>query len=141
VHFLELGVSVVICGRRENVLANTAAKLVGEIGGKVLFQGCYICDPENVEAPLDWLWHAGARRSWPATPPTVVDKETKAAAAAILERRIRLNPFCKVSCKWPKLGSDFRFKPLNTLDGMLYRDGLLSAQTKGQAKPHERQHG
>ncbi|WP_374380667.1 SDR family oxidoreductase [Dongia sp.] len=55
-HFLQLGAEIVICGRREQVLADTAAELMGETGGRVLFKTCDVRDAAQVEALLDWIW-------------------------------------------------------------------------------------
>ncbi len=57
--FLELGAAVVICGRREAVLAETAAALAEETGGEVAHRQCDIRDPAMVEDFLDWLWSDG----------------------------------------------------------------------------------
>ena len=53
---LELGAELVICGRREAVLAEAAAKLQAETGGKVEIHGCDIRDPEAVERMLEAIW-------------------------------------------------------------------------------------
>ena len=55
-HFLGLGAEIVICGRREAVLAETAAELAAETGGKVSFKTCDIRDAAQVEALCDWIW-------------------------------------------------------------------------------------
>lgn len=56
--FLELGAKVVICGRRENVLAETAKELAG-IGHPIETHGCDIRDAAAVEAMLDAIWTKG----------------------------------------------------------------------------------
>jgi len=53
---LELGAELVICGRREAVLAEAAATLQAETGGKVETHGCDIRDPEAVERMLEAIW-------------------------------------------------------------------------------------
>ncbi|GAB5467674.1 MAG: SDR family oxidoreductase [Rhodospirillales bacterium] len=58
--FLELGAKVVICGRREEVLAETCAALAEETGGEIVQRTCDIRDPDSVEAFLDWVWADGA---------------------------------------------------------------------------------
>jgi NAD(P)-dependent dehydrogenase (short-subunit alcohol dehydrogenase family) len=58
--FLELGAALFICGRREDVLAETARELSAETGGNVAFQACDIRDPEAVEAMVEAAWHDGA---------------------------------------------------------------------------------
>ncbi len=57
--YLELGARVAICGRREEVLAETAATLSQETGGEIAYHRCDIRDPEQVETFLDWLWSGG----------------------------------------------------------------------------------
>ena len=44
--FLELGASLVICGRRAEVLKESAARLMGETGGKVETHACDVRDAE-----------------------------------------------------------------------------------------------
>jgi NAD(P)-dependent dehydrogenase (short-subunit alcohol dehydrogenase family) len=55
-HFLTLGAEIVICGRREEVLAKTAAELMAETGGKVAFKPCDIRDAAQVDALCEWAW-------------------------------------------------------------------------------------
>ncbi len=55
-NFLSLGAEIVICGRRENVLADTAGALMQETGGKVAYKTCDIRDAAQVEALCDWAW-------------------------------------------------------------------------------------
>lgn len=55
-HFLTLGAEIVICGRREQVLQETAAELATETGGKIAFKPCDIRDAAQVEALCDWIW-------------------------------------------------------------------------------------
>lgn len=54
--FLELGAELVICGRRETVLKDAAAKLAAETAGKVEYHVCDIRDPTQVEALVDSIW-------------------------------------------------------------------------------------
>ncbi len=54
--FLELGAELVICGRREQVLAEAAAKLTAETGGRVETHGCDVRDAAAVEAMLEKIW-------------------------------------------------------------------------------------
>ncbi len=58
--YLELGARVAICGRREEVLAQTSEELAKETGGEILYHPCDIRDPDQVESLLDWLWSGGA---------------------------------------------------------------------------------
>ena len=55
-HFLLLGAEIVICGRRENVLQDTAGALMQETGGRVAFKSCDIRDSAQVDALCDWIW-------------------------------------------------------------------------------------
>jgi NAD(P)-dependent dehydrogenase (short-subunit alcohol dehydrogenase family) len=59
--FRGLGAEVVICGRREEVLAETCAELnaAGE-GPDVTWKGCDIRDPQSVEAMIESIWAEGA---------------------------------------------------------------------------------
>ena len=54
--FLELGAELVICGRRDAVLAEAAARLQAETGGRVEHHPCDIRDAEAVEAMIDRIW-------------------------------------------------------------------------------------
>ncbi|MGH6933561.1 MAG: SDR family oxidoreductase [Dongiaceae bacterium] len=54
--FLELGASLVICGRREGVLAEAAQQLAAETGGHVETHVCDIRDADAVDAMLDKIW-------------------------------------------------------------------------------------
>jgi NAD(P)-dependent dehydrogenase (short-subunit alcohol dehydrogenase family) len=54
--FLELGAELVICGRREAVLAEAAAKLAAETGGKVETHVCDVRSADAIEAMLDNIW-------------------------------------------------------------------------------------
>ncbi|MDY0883772.1 SDR family oxidoreductase [Dongia soli] len=54
--FLTLGAEIVICGRRENVLADTAEMLTKETGGRVSYKSCDVRDPAQVDALCDWIW-------------------------------------------------------------------------------------
>lgn len=55
-HFLDLGAEIVICGRREQVLADTATELMAATGGRVRFKSCDIRDAAQVDALCDWIW-------------------------------------------------------------------------------------
>ena len=57
--FLELGASLVICGRRAEVLKESAAKLAAETGGKVETHVCDVRDAEAVEKMVDAVWAEG----------------------------------------------------------------------------------
>ena len=56
--FLELGASLYICGRREDVLAE-AAKELSATGGKVKTFSCDVRDNARVEAMIDEIWKDG----------------------------------------------------------------------------------
>ena len=57
--FLELGAELVICGRREEVLAEAAKTLGEETGGKVETHGCDVRDADAVEAMIEAIWSNG----------------------------------------------------------------------------------
>jgi len=54
--FLSLGAEILICGRREAVLAETATQLMQETGGRVSFKTCDIRDAAQVETLFDWAF-------------------------------------------------------------------------------------
>lgn len=58
--FLELGASIAICGRREEVLKETAEEFAKDFGeGRAAWQPCDIRDPEAVEAMVAEFWKDG----------------------------------------------------------------------------------
>ena len=57
--FLELGASLVICGRRGAVLDEAAAELRAATGGGVATQVCDIRDPAAVDALIERAWAEG----------------------------------------------------------------------------------
>ncbi|HUO26591.1 MAG TPA: SDR family oxidoreductase [Candidatus Aquilonibacter sp.] len=54
--FLELGAEVYICGRREEVLKQTAAELSAATEGKIDILQCDVRKLEEVEAMTDFIW-------------------------------------------------------------------------------------
>jgi len=54
--FVELGAELIICGRRLELLEATAARMRGELGGKVAVIRCDIRDGANVDAMMDTIW-------------------------------------------------------------------------------------
>lgn len=56
---LELGGEVVICGRRETVLKDTAGALAAEVGGAITWKRLDIRDPEAVERTIEAVWREG----------------------------------------------------------------------------------
>jgi len=54
--FLSLGAEILICGRREAVLAETATQLMQETAGRVSFKTCDIRDAAQVETLFDWAF-------------------------------------------------------------------------------------
>jgi len=54
--YLELGANVVICGRREAVLKQTAEELAKETGGEIETVGCDVRVPDAVEAMMETIW-------------------------------------------------------------------------------------
>lgn len=57
--YLELGASVVICGRRTEVLDATATELRAATGGTIETQGCDIRDAEAVDRMISQVWASG----------------------------------------------------------------------------------
>jgi len=58
--FLELGATVYICGRREDVLQKTAAELSGATKGPIHALPCDVRNLEAVEGMIDAIWKDGA---------------------------------------------------------------------------------
>jgi NAD(P)-dependent dehydrogenase (short-subunit alcohol dehydrogenase family) len=54
--FLELGAALVICGRRGEVLKESAARLIAETGGTVETHVCDVRNAEVVEAMVEAIW-------------------------------------------------------------------------------------
>lgn len=57
--FLELGASLYICGRREQVLAEAAEELRSVTGGSVKTFSCDVRDHARVEAMIEQFWQDG----------------------------------------------------------------------------------
>src|SRR5271169_2420710 len=57
--FLELGAEVYICGRREEVLKQTAAALSTATGGRIHALPCDVRELDSVEAMIDAIWKDG----------------------------------------------------------------------------------
>ena len=57
--FVELGAELIICGRRLELLEATAAKIRGDLGGKVEAIRCDIRDGAAVDAMMDAIWRDG----------------------------------------------------------------------------------
>lgn len=57
--FLELGASLCICGRREQVLADAAAELQAATGGTVKTFPCDVRDAARVETMIETFWQSG----------------------------------------------------------------------------------
>ncbi len=56
---LLLGAQVYICGRRGNIVEQTATELMAQHGGKVAALVCDIRQPESIVAMLDQIWADG----------------------------------------------------------------------------------
>jgi NAD(P)-dependent dehydrogenase (short-subunit alcohol dehydrogenase family) len=56
---LELGAEVAICGRRKEVLDETAAELQEKTGGKVYTYQCDVRDSAAIESMIDSIWQSG----------------------------------------------------------------------------------
>lgn len=57
--FLELGAELVICGRRSELLEQTAVAFRDDPGGKISTFACDIRDPVAVDAMMDAVWRDG----------------------------------------------------------------------------------
>ena len=57
--FLQLGATVYICGRREEVLEQTAAELNAATNGPIHALPCDVRNRDAVEAMIDTIWQAG----------------------------------------------------------------------------------
>jgi len=57
--YAELGAEIVICGRREQILADTASAISTATGGTVTPIQCDIRNPDSVEAMMDKIWSTG----------------------------------------------------------------------------------
>jgi NAD(P)-dependent dehydrogenase (short-subunit alcohol dehydrogenase family) len=57
--YLELGAQVYICGRRKEVLDQTAKELMQLRGGSVKTHAIDIRDPEAVDKMIEWIWNDG----------------------------------------------------------------------------------
>lgn len=54
--FLELGAELVICGRRQSVLEETAREFQASFPGPVTWHGCDLRDPDQVESMIAKIW-------------------------------------------------------------------------------------
>jgi len=57
--YMELGAELVICGRRTEVLEETAEEFRGETGGTIHTYGCDVRDAGAVDAMFDAIWAEG----------------------------------------------------------------------------------
>jgi NAD(P)-dependent dehydrogenase (short-subunit alcohol dehydrogenase family) len=57
--FLELGATVYICGRREDVIQRTAAELAGATNGSISALPCDVRNLDAVETMIDSIWKDG----------------------------------------------------------------------------------
>jgi len=57
--FVELGAELIICGRRRELLEQTAAQLRGDLGGRVSVTQCDVRDAAAVAAMMDEIWQNG----------------------------------------------------------------------------------
>jgi NAD(P)-dependent dehydrogenase (short-subunit alcohol dehydrogenase family) len=79
--FLELGAELVICGRRRELLEQTAAAFRDDPGGKIGTFACDIRDPAAVDAMMDAIWRGGP-----------LDVLVNNAAATFVARTEHLSP-------------------------------------------------
>ena len=57
--YLELGAEIYICGRRKEVLDQTAKELMQMRGGSVKTRAIDIRDAESVDKMIEWIWNDG----------------------------------------------------------------------------------
>ena len=57
--YLELGAQVYICGRRKEILEQTASELMQQRGGSVKTRAIDIRDAEAVDGMIEWIWNDG----------------------------------------------------------------------------------
>lgn len=57
--FLDLGAGIYICGRRKEVLEQTAKELMEKRGGSVKTYAIDIRDPQAVDQMVEWIWNDG----------------------------------------------------------------------------------
>ena len=57
--YLELGAELVICGRRKEVLEETAAEFRKDTGGKVSVFSCDVRDADAIDAMMTEIWKTG----------------------------------------------------------------------------------
>lgn len=57
--FVELGATVYICGRRNEVLRQTCEELSGKTGGQITGLQCDVRDGDEVEQMMETIWSAG----------------------------------------------------------------------------------
>ena len=57
--FLELGATLIICGRRQNVLEETTSEFEAAFPGRTSWHSCDIRDPAAVEGMIEKIWAGG----------------------------------------------------------------------------------
>ena len=76
--FLGLGASVVICGRRQNVLEETVTELASEFPGRIAWHVCDIRNTDQVDSTIETIWAArGSRRASSTTAPATSSRRGK----------------------------------------------------------------
>lgn len=58
-HLLQLGAEVVICGRRQSVLAEAAGDMMGAHGGSVQYFTVDLRNADDVDAMIEEIWRSG----------------------------------------------------------------------------------
>jgi NAD(P)-dependent dehydrogenase (short-subunit alcohol dehydrogenase family) len=81
--FLELGATVYICGRREDVLKKTAVELSPK--GPIHAFPCDIRNCDAVEMMIDSIWNAGALDVLANMPPAIFSLALKSSRIARLK--------------------------------------------------------
>jgi NAD(P)-dependent dehydrogenase (short-subunit alcohol dehydrogenase family) len=108
--FAALGASLVLVGRRESVLEETAQRMRGGSGATVDVLACDIRDPAAVEAMLDRAWAGGPLdalvNNAAATFVAQTDRMSSRAIDAILGPTLHGTLYCTVGCgrRWIDAG-------------------------------------
>lgn len=108
--YLELGAELVICGRRTEVLEQTARELRSATGGGVSFVQCDIRNAEQVDAMMEQIWQRGPLdilvNNAAANFIARTDKLSARAIDAVLNIVLHGTFYCTVACgkRWIEAG-------------------------------------
>jgi NAD(P)-dependent dehydrogenase (short-subunit alcohol dehydrogenase family) len=108
--YLELGAELVICGRRTEVLEQTAQELRSATGGSVSFVQCDVRNAEQVDAMMEQIWQSGPLdilvNNAGANFIARTDKLSARAIDAVLNIVLHGTFYCTVACgkRWIEAG-------------------------------------